>query len=479
MSRGVAAWGAYLPRRRLARAAVADALAWRSQGGGHASGERAFASWDEDSVTMAVEAARDALGTRDRTSVDAVALASTTLPFADRSNAGLLAAALSLAPGVRTKDQTGSQRAGTSALIEALRGPLGRPALVAAAERRHALAGSTEELAYGDGAAALIVAEGEVAAEFLGSVSETAELVDHYRSADADTDYSLEERWVRNVGHLTLVPPLLEALLAGAALNAADVRHLACPLPVATTRQIARVIGCAPEAIVDPLGERAGHTGCAHPLVLLAAALERAQPGDLVVLVGFGQGVDVLAFRATVTIGAARPARGVAGTLAAGVTDRAYVRYLSHSGALEMDWGMRAERDNRTSQSAYLRRHRDLTGFVGGRCRTCATVQFPRAGACVNPACRAIGAQDEVPLAEVTGRIKTYTEDWLAYTPDPPLAYGNVALEGGGNVFIEFADVDPGELAVGDAVRFVFRIKDVDRLRTTQRYFWKATPVRT
>jgi uncharacterized OB-fold protein len=143
-----------------------------------------------------------------------------------------------------------------------------------------------------------------------------------------------------------------------------------------------------------------------------------------------------------------------------------------------MDWGLRAERDNRTAQSAYFRRHRDVTGFVGGRCRHCGTVQFPRAGACVNPDCRALDAQDEAPLAGLGGAVKTFTEDWLAFTPSPPLAYGNVVLDGGGNVFIEFCDVEPGELAVGAAVRFVFRIKDLDRLRGTRRYFWKATPVR-
>ena len=476
MTRGIAAWGAYLPRRRLARAAVAEALAWRNQGGGRARGERSFANWDEDSLTMAVEAARDALGERDRSAVESVALASTTLPFADRSNAGLVAAALSLPTGVRTQDLGGSQRAATSALIESLCGPLARPRLLAAADRRRTRAGSNEELAYGDGAAALLVAADAVVAEFLGSASETAELVDHYRSAEATTDYTLEDRWVRSVGHLGLVPPVIQRLLAEIGAPGSAIRHLACALPAASSRQIAKQVGCAPEAVIDPLDERCGHTGCAHPLLLLGAALERAAPDELILVVGFGQGVDVLAFRATAALTAARPRRGVAGALGGGLTDHAYVRFLSHGGALEMDWGMRAERDNRTAQSAYYRRHADLSGFVGGRCRRCGTVQFPRAGACVNPECRALGPQDEAPLAELGGRVKTYTEDWLAFTPGPPLVYGNVALDGGGNVFAEFTDVDAGELAVGAPVRFVFRIKDFDRLRSTHRYFWKAAP---
>ena len=40
---------------------------------------------------------------------------------------------------------------------------------------------------------------------------------------------------------------------------------------------------------------------------------------------------------------------------------------------------------------------------------------------------------------------------------------------------MELTDVEPGELAVNDEVRFVFRIKDDDRARGFRRYFWKAT----
>ena len=139
---------------------------------------------------------------------------------------------------------------------------------------------------------------------------------------------------------------------------------------------------------------------------------------------------------------------------------------------------MRAERDSRTAHSAHYRKHRDLNGFVGGRCTACGAVQFPRSRACVNPACRAFDTQVEHVLAQSLGRVKTYTEDWLAFVPEPPLQYGNVTFSEGGNAFIEFTDVEPGELSVGAAVRFVFRIKDVDHVRDFHRYFWKATLVR-
>jgi uncharacterized OB-fold protein len=96
----------------------------------------------------------------------------------------------------------------------------------------------------------------------------------------------------------------------------------------------------------------------------------------------------------------------------------------------------------------------------------------------VNPDCRAFDTQQPFPLAESTGKVKTYTEDWLAVTRSPPHVYGNVGLDNGANVFAEFADTPAGTLEVGTPVRFVFRIKDFDAVRGFRRYFWKATPVR-
>ena len=237
-------------------------------------------------------------------------------------------------------------------------------------------------------------------------------------------------------------------------------------------------MGFGDQAVAADLRSECGDLGVPHALLLLAAALETAEPGAVIVLAAFGQGCDVLVLRTTPQITQNRPAQGCSRALASGLPDREYVRYLAYSGLLQMDWGLRAERDNRTAQSVAWRKHRDIMAFVGGRCRTCATVQFPRARACVNPECRAFDTQDDYPLAETHGKVKTFTEDWLAFTRSPPHIYGNVAVDVGCNVFTEFADTAAGELSIGAAVRFVFRIKDFDAVRGFRRYFWKATPVR-
>ena len=132
---GIAAWGAYAPRLRLSRKAVVEANAWvapnlRSKG----KGERSMANWDEDALTMAVEAARDALGSDDdRSQIDALYFASTTAPFADRLNAGIVSAALTLEKSITASDVTGSQRCGLTALADALAACEWNKAAIAAA----------------------------------------------------------------------------------------------------------------------------------------------------------------------------------------------------------------------------------------------------------------------------------------------------------------------------------------------------------
>ena len=119
---GIAAWGAYAPRLRLSRKAVTEANAWvapnlKAKG----KGERSMANWDEDALTMAVEAARDALGPDDdRSHISSLYFASTTAPFADRLNAGVVSAALTLEKSITASDVTGSQRCGLTALGQAL-----------------------------------------------------------------------------------------------------------------------------------------------------------------------------------------------------------------------------------------------------------------------------------------------------------------------------------------------------------------------
>lgn len=474
--------GAYVPRLRLPRERIAAAMQWLgAPSAGSIDGERAVCNWDEDTLTLAAAAVRNCLlnaggYAQGAARVAALSLASTTLPFADRSNSTLLAAALDLSAEIQTSDVTGSLRAGTTALLDAARSADPAPRLVVAADARLAKAGSPQELEFGAGAAALLVtgAAGTAAplATILSAAHLAADFVDHYRMHGELFDYRLEERWIRDEALSKQVPITIGRALEAAGLPAQAIDHFVMAGGSANAQRIARLSGLESARHQDNLRSVCGDTGAAHPLMLLSAALETASAGEHILAIGFGQGVDALVIEVMRT---AAPA--VTAALARKKTEPHYTRYLSHSGLLSVDFGMRAERDNRSAHSVAWRKHRQLTAFVGGVCGSCETVQFPKGRACVNPQCRALDTQSPYPLALSTGRVKSFTEDWQAYSPRPPSIYGNVELPGGGNLLMELTDVDPGEVAVGTQVGFAFRIKDFDTLRGFRRYFWKAVRV--
>src|SRR5215469_3885870 len=406
---GITAYGAYIPRLRLQRKAVAQANAWFAPGfAGGTKGERAMANFDEDAVTLAVEAGRDCLPAsdpiKDRAHIDSAYFASTSMPFSDRQNAGIVASALNLRDEIASADVSSSQRAGTSALLAALDAVAGgrtKSSLVVAGERRKARAASSQELAYGDGGAALVVGRDKVIARFLGSHSHTVDFVDHFRGESEEFDYGWEERWIRDEGYTKIVPAAIKALLEKTGVKAAEIAHYILPCPFAKLDQtLAKQSGIDPAKVRDNLAATVGDSGAAHPLLMLVAALEDAKPGEKILVAQFGQGCDALIFEATRALSELPKRNGVKGSLARRKEETNYLKYLAFNGLVEMEKGMRAEVDKRTALTVLYRKSDMLLGLVGGKCRVCGTAQYPLSRVCVNPNCKAVDSQDPYGFSE-------------------------------------------------------------------------------
>ena len=476
---GISAFGAYIPRLRLQRSAIVGANAWANGAlAAHGRGERSMCNWDEDSVTMAVEAARDALSGTDRGRVSAVHLASTTLPFTDRQNAGICAEALNLGSDIGTLDVTSSMRAGTTGLLNALgavRAGTPGSVLFIASEHRRSRTGTPQELLYGDGAAALTLGREALVARLVGRHSTSVDFVDHYRGQLSEFDYDWEERWVRDEGYLKIVPPAIAAALADCALEPGDIDRFLLPCSLRRVPgMVAKRAGIRPEAVADVMQQACGDTGAAHAVLMLCRALEDAAPGERILVAGFGQGCDVLVFEVTDAIRELAPRRGVAGALARRTPEENYDRFLTFNGLVDKDFGKRAELDRQTPLSTLYRNRRMLTGFVGGKCEKCGTVQFPKSHYCVNPNCGALDSQADHPMADTSGTVKTWTADSLTFSIDPPAYFGMVQFEGGGRLMVDFTDVDRETFDIGARVGMHFRIREVDADRGFRKYFWKA-----
>ena len=480
---GIISYGGYIPRLRLNRKAMASANAWMEPSlFAYSKGERSMCNWDEDSVTMAVEAARDCLTGLDKNKVDAIYAASTSFPFSDRQNSGIIAGALNLSENIAGMDVTSSQRAATSGLIAALNAATaeGGQHLLVAGEKRETQSAVSQELLYGDGAAALMLGSENVIAEYLGSASVTVDFVDHYRRKDKTFDYNWEERWIRDEGLTKIPPQAIKRALEKTGVSADQITHFIMPSVFgAAAPKIAKLTGISAEAIRDNLFLSCGEAGVAHSMIMLVDALQDAKAGDVILVAAFGQGCDALLFKVTDAINGLADRNGVKGSLARRKEESNYMKFLTFNGLINQGKGLRAESNPQTALTTLYRNRKMLAGLVGGVCSKCQTQQFPKAAICVNPSCKHRGDQADVEFADQSAKIMSWSNDALTYTIDPPAHYGMVQFDDGGRFFADFTDYDVGNVDVGMPVRMVFRIKDTDDIRGMNRYFWKAAPIYT
>jgi hydroxymethylglutaryl-CoA synthase len=475
MNSGILSYGLYLPRRRLQRSSIYEANSWYAPGlGSLAKGEKAISNWDEDPVTMAVEAGRYCMDGIDRALIESVSLASTTLPFADRSNAGIAKEALNLSDNIMSTDRTGSLRAATSALMQSLQNDSTN--LCLAADRRKSKVASPQEMNYGDASAAFLTGSGDVIANYLGGYSNTIDFVDHYRETGADFDYAWEARFVRDEGYQKILGSTIKSALEKLEISGDAIDHAVISVPVrGVPQKLATVAGIAIEAVADTHMASVGDAGVSHPLLMLAMTLQNAKPGQKVLLASFGQGADVMVFETTEHLETVNQRQSK--FMLPGLKDTNYSRYLFHRGLLDIDKGMRAELDEKQPGTSLARDRKTVLGLIGGKCLETGVVQFPKTDLAVNTVSRASGTLEDYPFADRLAKVLSFTADRLAYSPDPPSYYGMIDFEGGGRMVVEFADIEDGEVDVGKQMRMVFRIKAFDELRGFRKYFWKAIPV--
>jgi 3-hydroxy-3-methylglutaryl CoA synthase/uncharacterized OB-fold protein len=469
--RGILSYGAYLPHRRLDRTAIA---AVAGTGGG--KGTRTVASYDEDTTTLAVEAARRALrpvGDAEAVRPGALWFSTVTPAYVDKTNATAIHAALRLDDDVVAADFGGAVRSGIAALRAALAG--GPTALVATADIRTGLPGSADEAAGGDAAAALLIGDDSpaapVLAELIGSGTATDEFLDRWRTPGEPRSKQWEEKFGEN-RYVALGATALRAALADAGIDADRVDALI----VAGTHgrantAAAKRSGIAADKVVDDRSAAIGNPGAAQAGVVLADVLDRATPGQVIVLLSLADGADALVFRTTDAIAAHTPHRPVADQVAAGAPV-AYGKFLAWRGFLTPEPPRRPE-PARPSATAAARSEDWKFAFVGSKDRTTGAIHLPPARVSMEGG--AIDDMEPVPMADVGGTIVTYTIDKLVYSPSPPVVFAIVDFDGGGRAPVELTDVDPADVRIGGRVEMTFR-----RLFTSDgihNYFWKARPV--
>lgn len=472
--RGIISAAGYLPHWRLQRSAITEVL-----GASAGKGTRTVASYDEDGLTMAVDAGRRALAAAPGVSPTALWFATTSPTYAEKTNATIAHAALRLDRNVLAADAGAGLRGTSAALRSALRSTESS-VLVLAGDIRTGPAGSTDEKDGGDAAAAVLIGEdgaaSPVIAEFLGGASATREFLDRWRAPGELRTRAWEDRFGEQ-RYATLAADAWTAGLEDSSLELDQVSTVAIVGPKARAgAALSKQLGAAGIDVIDSLATTVGYTGAAHPALLLTALVEQASPGQVVGLVAMADGADVFFFKVTDAL-TAYLAAGATVPVATQLTDGddtlLYSKYLGWRGVLPVQPPNRPE-PARMSATAAERRLDWKYGFVGSRDRESGALHLPPARVAF-----VSGNTDDMepaPMADVIATVATFTVDKLAYSPSPPIVFAICDFEGGGRLPVELTDVLADGVSMGMKVEMTFRrINTADEIAN---YFWKARPLR-
>jgi 3-hydroxy-3-methylglutaryl CoA synthase len=186
--------------------------------------------------------------------------------------------------------------------------------------------------------------------------------MDTWRAADEGMVRSWEDRFRLEKGFIESLRESVSKASQKFGTTTKDYAKVVFSAPdVRAHREAARALGLEPAQVQDGLFNVLGNTGTAFPLMLLIAALEDAQPGDRLLLAGYGDGCDVFSLQMTEAKELLAGRRGIKAHLAAKKLLPNYERHLKWRGLHQPDPGVRRPPMSTPSATALFReRERNL-----------------------------------------------------------------------------------------------------------------------
>jgi hydroxymethylglutaryl-CoA synthase len=469
---GITSVGAYVPYYYISRETIGKA--WGGKGG---KGVRSMMNEDEDSVTMAVEAARKCLKFVGREQITGLIFASTTAPYQEKSHAGIVSAACDFPREIFTTDLGGSLKNGTSAVKMAASIAAedeNAEMMVVAADCRNAMPKTAKEPMLGDAAAALVIGHKNVIATLDCFCTVSDEIVDVWRNEGEKFVNWGEGRFILDKGYSNSLSKAIKMVFEKTGLSAADFTKVILPAPdLREYQRVAKKLGFQPDQVQDPLLNDVGDSGTAQVLLTLVYALESASAGDRLLVANYGNGADAMVLTVTDEIGKIRNEKMVHTLLSTRKEFPDYSRFL----AFRRIAPTTESRYNLKPSNAKTWREQDtFIRFKGCKCKKCGAENFP-----ANRVCYKCGSVDEFELVNCADRLTkvfTFTLDELAGTANAPVV-GQVCAddEFGVRYYNIMTDFDPKEVALGMPLEFTFR--RMNELGNFKNYYWKFKPVRT
>ena len=330
------------------------------------------------------------------------------------------------------------------------------------------------ERALGDGAAALLLGDSDIAVEIEGIHSLSSDFMDIWRREEDTYLHTWEDRFVIEEGYLNHLGEGITGLFKKHNVSPKDFNKVVYyAYDVRRHGELARRLGFDLKTQVqDPLLSVIGNTGTASAMMMLVAALEDAKAGDRILFASYGDGVDVFMLRVTDQIEKVRERRAIKNHLAS-KSMLSYGKYIHYRSL--MQWKYRIAAPNYASVTMSWRDRDWAIGLKGGKCRKCGHIQIPPQRVCAW--CQAKDEIEEVRLSDKKGTLFTYSCDFLTeISPDPPNVISIVDIEGGGRLSTTLTDRDPDKLVFDMPVEFAFR--NIHEAQGVKNYFWRARPIR-
>ncbi len=303
---GIVGYGAYVPRYRLPASEVARV--WSDGYGSAPIQEKAVAGLDEDTATMSMEAARNALARAgiEPSLIRAVWVGSESHPYAVKPTSTIVAEAIGAVPATQAADWQFACKAGTET-IQAAIGFVGSGmadyALGIGADTAQGRPGDALEYTAGAGAAAFLIGPAEESvALFEGSHSYVTDTPDFWRRPYQPYP-SHGERFTGEPAYFRHIEMAARHLLERLGRTPSDYRYVVFHQPnVKFPLKVGEMLGFRREQIAPGLlVDRIGNTYAASSLLGLTAVLDAAEPGERILLVSFGSGAGSDAFSLVAT----------------------------------------------------------------------------------------------------------------------------------------------------------------------------------
>jgi len=303
---GIVGYGVYIPRYRLPASEVSRI--WHGGSDGEPVKEKAVAGLDEDVVTMAIEAGRNALAraTIPASELRAVWIGSESHPYAVKPSSTIVAEALGATPNIQAADMEFACKAGSEAMVMAM-GLVGSGmagyAMAIGMDTAQGRPGDALEYTAACGGAAYIIGPAEEAiAVIQASCSYVTDTPDFWRR-EGQKYPSHGQRFTGDPAYFKHINSAARTLMEGMGTTAADYQHAVFHQPNTRFPQtVGRQLGFTPEQIkAGLLAPVIGNTYAGAGLVGLSAVLDAAKAGDRILLVTYGSGAGSDAFDIRVT----------------------------------------------------------------------------------------------------------------------------------------------------------------------------------